>query len=91
MTQTESALLDVADALNRLALTVLALICVLIIMSWTLDDMAMKIHLFGFMVRRLTRPQPADTAVPPVTEPTTPAAPDGAAKEVRHEGHSVRP
>ena len=86
MTQTDSALLDVADALNRLALTVLALICVLIIMSWALDDISTRVSLFGFMLRRVAHVAPADTLG--TTEPAVPpSAAQKAAKESRHEDH----
>jgi hypothetical protein len=42
----------VAAALNALALAIAALVIVLIIMSWSLDDMALRVSMFGFMLRR---------------------------------------
>lgn len=99
MTPTEIALEDVADALNRLALALVALICVVIVMSWSLDDLGVRVRMFGFMLRRGMQTPPersalktserdaghADPLSPDST--ITPAAPR-AAKEARNEGHA---
>lgn len=89
MTETELALADVAAALTALALAVLALTIALILLSWSVDDVASRVHLFGFMLRRLTPTHPADsadsageTAVPV----PTPAAQKAA--KVRSEDHA---
>lgn len=92
MTETELALADVADALTALALAVLALTIVLIVLTWSVDDVASRVHLFGFMLRRLTPTHPADSA-PSAASPAetavpvpTPAAQKAA--KVRSEDHA---
>lgn len=65
MTPTEMALEDVADSLNRLALAVAALVIILIVLSWTYEDIAVHVHLLGTSLRRVlsqTRTPPAASA-----------------------------
>lgn len=96
MTETELALDEVAQALNRLALAVAALVLILIVLSWSLDEMALRVSLFGFMLRRVTPRQPVDqpavpaeTAVPVSSVvPDAPRAAQKAAK-ARSEDHAV--
>lgn len=76
MTPTEMALEEVAAALNALALAVLALVVVLIALSWSVDDIALRVNLFGVMLRRRDAAAPAAThshSVPPVA-PAQPSA-----------------
>lgn len=90
MTEQELLLDEIVTALNRLTVAIVALVAVLIVLSWSLDEMAWRVSLFGLMVRRLTPRHAADEASPippippnpPVKSAATPAA-KPAAKDVR--------
>ena len=84
MTEQELLLDDIVTALNRLALAVVALVAVLIVLSWSLDEMALRVSLFGVLVRRLTPHHAADEAspippIPPVKPSAVPVNPSPAA------------
>jgi len=92
MTETELALDDIAAALNRLALVIATLVLILIVLSWSLDDMNLHIHLFGVMLRRAvptvptpTLPRTSDTSTVPAPAP----AAQKAAKAARREDHAI--
>lgn len=98
LTEHDAALYDLVDALNRLTLAVCALALLVLVLSWSLDDMALHVQLFGLMLRRLTGVHPADAPAPaPAPAPTTavpsppPAAPGAAKDATRGENHTVRP
>lgn len=74
MTPVEYALEGVSDALNRLALAVTALVIMLIILSWTYEDIALHVHLLGASLRRILSQTRSD-ARPPT--PAAPAAQEG--------------
>ena len=91
MTEQELLLDDIVNALNRLTLAIVALVAVLIVLSWSLDEMALRVSLFGVLVRRLTPHHAADEASPippivplvkPLSDVPSPAA-QKAAKDVR--------
>ena len=73
MTEQEILLDDIVQALNRLALAIVALVAVLIVLSWSLDEMALRVSLFGVLVRRLTPQHAADEATPAKPVPSAPA------------------
>lgn len=91
MTEQELLLDDIVNALNRLTLAIVALVAVLIVLSWSLDEMALRVSLFGILIRRLTPHHAADEAspsppIPPVKPATLPSdvpAAKPAAKDVR--------
>ena len=92
MTPTELALDEIAAGLNALALAVLALVIALILLSWSVDDIGVRVRMFGVIVRRLAPLPKADAAAasePSATVPVseTPAA-QKAAKAVPGENHA---
>ena len=80
MTEQELLLDDIVTALNRLTVAIVALVAVLIVLSWSLDEMAWRVSLFGLMVRRLTPRHAADEASPIYPNPPVKSAPASAAK-----------
>ena len=89
MTEHDVMLDEIVTALNQLTLAILALVAVLIVLSWSLDEMALRVSLFGVLVRRLTphhgadeaSPIPPAPAVKPSVDPSSAAKP--AAKDAR--------
>lgn len=73
MTEQDVLLDEIVTALNQLTLAILALVAVLIVLSWSLDDMALRVSLFGVLVRRLTPHHAADEATPAKPVPSAPA------------------
>ena len=92
MTEQELLLDEIVTALNQLTLAILALVAVLIVLSSSLDEMALRVSLFGVLVRRLTPHHAADEAspigprppVPPIQPSVAPSpAAQQAAKDAR--------
>ena len=89
MTEQELLLDEIVTALNQLTLAILALVAVLIVLSWSLDEMALRVSLFGVLVRRLTPHHGADEASPippiPAVKPSDVSSPAAkpAAKDAR--------
>lgn len=88
MTEQELLLDDIVTALNRLTVAIVALVAVLIVLSWSLDEMAWRVSLFGLMVRRLTPHHAADAASP--IPPISPMKPSAAAPAAKPAAKDVR-
>ena len=71
MTEHDVMLDEIVTALNQLTLAILALVAVLIALSWSLDDMAWRVSLFGVLMRRLTPRHAADDAIPTAPTPVS--------------------
>jgi hypothetical protein len=85
MTENELALADLTDAVMALTCAVLALVIALVVLSWSLDDMGVRVRMFGVLVRRLA-PLPAEDRSDDVPDPS-PAA-QKAAKATESENHA---
>lgn len=88
MTETELALEDLTDAILALTCAVLALVIAIWVLHFSLDDMAVRVRMFGVLVRRLA-PLPSQDSAPdptpdpiPDPDPVPPPAAQKAAKAV---------
>ena len=81
MTETELALEDLTDAILALTCAVLALVIAIWVLHFSLDDMAVRVRMFGVLVRRLAPLPKADQQEDAPASDSLPDVPSPAAQK----------